>query len=88
MLETDAQEVCRQLNASNIPNTTLLGRIYDDVWAKLSLQLAWKVVHVNRRGNNVAHILAAYACSLEQDEFYFSTPSMIQASIVADLCTT
>ena len=33
VLETDAQEVCRQLNASNIPNTTLLGRIYDDVWA-------------------------------------------------------
>ena len=88
ILETDALEVKRQLLEDVVSNTSVLGRIYDDLRLHLRQHGTWMVSHVGRRGNMVAHSLASHACSLDQDEFYFSSPSFLQAAIAAELCIT
>ncbi|XP_024195745.1 uncharacterized protein LOC112198880 [Rosa chinensis] len=87
ILETDALAVQMLLAATVDSNTTVLGWIYDDLILLLGLETFVKVTHVGRLGNNVAHQLAAHACSLQQDCFYFSTPSFLLAAIVAKLCS-
>ncbi|PRQ42997.1 hypothetical protein RchiOBHm_Chr3g0463671 [Rosa chinensis] len=86
MLETDAMEVQRQVSAYDAVNTSLLGRIYEDVRLLLETQNVLHVSHIGRHGNMVAHLLARHACSLTENEFYFSVPDVLQAVIAADIC--
>ncbi|XP_050386981.1 uncharacterized protein LOC126803234 [Argentina anserina] len=86
IIETDAMEVKRQLDAANMPNTSTLGRMYEDLCEKMAEGGTWKVTYANRRINTAAHLLAAHACSWEQEKFYFSVPDIIQAAIAADYC--
>lgn len=68
-------------------NTSVFRRAYEDVLSTLPLQDQISVVHVSQKGNVAAHTLfATYACSLEQEEFYFSTPLVLQAAIAAEPC--
>ena len=75
ILETDALEVKRQLELLNTPNTSRLGRLYDDLAFKLANEGVWRVCHIGRKGNTAAHAMGAYGVHLLQDEFYFSVPS-------------
>ncbi|XP_024160406.1 uncharacterized protein LOC112167596 [Rosa chinensis] len=87
ILETDAMKVQRQLSSEVSANTSLLGRLYDDVMALGAAQGVLHVSHVGRQGNMVAHVLANHACSLRQAGFFFSVPVLLQAAIAADVCT-
>ncbi|XP_061999334.1 uncharacterized protein LOC133716674 [Rosa rugosa] len=86
ILETDALAVQGQLSAAIGTNNSVLGRIYDDLVIMLASQPSVSVAHVGRLGNTVAHCLAAHACGLQQDCFYFSTPSFLLAAVAAELC--
>ncbi|XP_062028451.1 uncharacterized protein LOC133744339 [Rosa rugosa] len=86
VLETDASEVKRQLTQHISSNTSVLGRIYDDVGNFLETLMGISVSYVGRKGNLVAHTLAAHACTLRQDSFYFSTPAFLQSAIAAEFC--
>ena len=86
ILETDALEVKRQLDCFDSSNTSVLGRLYDDLKFHIRDQGLWKVSHTHRLGNIAAHSLAAHACSLLRDEFYFSTPSFLAAVVTAEQC--
>ncbi|PRQ38773.1 putative ribonuclease H-like domain, reverse transcriptase zinc-binding domain-containing protein [Rosa chinensis] len=85
ILETDAMELQRQLNSLSTTNTFVLGRLYDDLNLMLEDLGNVRVVHVNRRANMVAHLMAAHGNALVQDSFYFSTPSFFMAAVAADL---
>ncbi|XP_024193576.1 uncharacterized protein LOC112197206 [Rosa chinensis] len=84
ILETDALEVQRQLPMNGVANTSVLGRIFDDVVLLLESQSILGVKHIGRSGNTVAHQMAMYACSLRQEQFFFSAPSFLLAAIAAD----
>ncbi|XP_024177825.1 uncharacterized protein LOC112183708 [Rosa chinensis] len=87
ILETDALEVQHQLPRCALANLSLLGRIYDDVGILLKSHNVVQVLHVDRQGNGVAHVLATYGHSLRQNAFYFSVPDFLQAVIATELCT-
>ncbi|KAL6140762.1 hypothetical protein ACLB2K_059056 [Fragaria x ananassa] len=59
ILETDAQMVQRQLEEAGSPNTSHLGRIYEDLWRKLELAGSWKICYTRRDRNDAAHSMAA-----------------------------
>ena len=86
ILEMDALEVKRQLLLTEVPNNASLGRLYEDVQVSMQQQGVWSLSHIGRSGNSVAHTMAAYACSLVHDEFYFASPSFIQAAVIAEFC--
>ncbi|KAL6188814.1 hypothetical protein ACLB2K_040205 [Fragaria x ananassa] len=87
-VETNAREVCRQLSEDSMPNTSVLGRLFEDVWVRMKEDGVWHVNYGSHKANIVAHILAAHACSLPQAEFYFSVPSFMQAAVAAELCNS
>ncbi|XP_062028303.1 uncharacterized protein LOC133744174 [Rosa rugosa] len=84
ILETDAMELQRQLSSLSTTNTSVLGQLYDDLSLMLDGLGNVRVVHVNRRANMVAHLMAAHGNALVQDNFYFFTPSFLMAAIAAD----
>lgn len=48
-----------------MPNTFALGRIFEDMWARMKEHGNWKEAYANRKGGMAAHLLAAHACPLE-----------------------
>ncbi|XP_024196456.1 uncharacterized protein LOC112199714 [Rosa chinensis] len=71
VLEKDALVVQRQLVSCNGNNTSLLGRLYDDLTESLAVHTDIAVTSMGRQANKVAHSLAAHACSENQDFFLF-----------------
>ncbi|XP_024171737.1 uncharacterized protein LOC112177710 [Rosa chinensis] len=59
IIETDSILVQQQLVSKNGPNTSVLGRIYDDLGVLLAADPNMQVVHTNRTANKVAHLVAA-----------------------------
>ncbi|XP_062007626.1 uncharacterized protein LOC133724796 [Rosa rugosa] len=85
ILETDAQEVQRQLTAQVSNNSSALGRLYEDLSLMLASHNSLQVNYVSRKANVVAHMLAAHGSSMMQDCFYFSVPSFLAAAIAAEV---
>ncbi|KAM5553802.1 hypothetical protein ABKV19_025832 [Rosa sericea] len=84
VLETDAQEVQRQIGQASI-NTSALGRIYEDLSLLVENHINLRVVHVDRKANSIAHSLAALGSRLEADCFYFSAPNFLMAALAAEV---
>ncbi|XP_062007579.1 uncharacterized protein LOC133724753 [Rosa rugosa] len=67
-----------------VNNSSLLGRIYDDLNEDLELIPCMRIMHVRREANSATHLLAAHAIANGQDFFFSSVPSFIQNVIAAD----
>ncbi|XP_062016503.1 uncharacterized protein LOC133732905 [Rosa rugosa] len=85
LLETDAQEVQRQLVSQASLNTSALGRLYEDLNLLLGSHNNLKVSYVSRKANVIAHMLAAHGSNLVQDCFYVSMPSFLAAAVAAEI---
>lgn len=77
IVETDAQMVQLQLRQLDSPNSSILGRIYDDMKVLLEDHSNVKVVYMHRSANKAAHLMAAHACAQAQEFFYFSSPFLL-----------
>ncbi|XP_024164256.1 uncharacterized protein LOC112171284 [Rosa chinensis] len=87
VVETDSTKVQRQLTTAAMPNTSTLGRVYDDLLMLLESQPNVTIVHARRDANKVAHLLASQASSFSQVCFYSFPPQFLLAAVAADLCS-
>ncbi|XP_062005649.1 uncharacterized protein LOC133722798 [Rosa rugosa] len=85
IVETDSQLVYRQLLSREGSNLSILGRVYDDMEYILDAYANLCVVHTKRSANRVAHLMAAHTRTLPMETFYFSSPSFLQAALVAEV---
>jgi ribonuclease HI len=85
VIEGDSLEVINALSHS----TDYWGRyrhLVDDAKLLLNRACQWKATHVKRTGNEVAHRLAKYALTCNEELiWHFECPSCIQDVIVSDL---
>ncbi|XP_062019515.1 uncharacterized protein LOC133736097 [Rosa rugosa] len=84
IFETDCLVVQQQLAHRDVQNTSMLGRLYDDVNAELQIMTSSRLVYTRREANKDAHTLAAYAAAQDQNFFFSSSPSFIQYVIDAE----
>ncbi|KAM5550535.1 hypothetical protein ABKV19_027609 [Rosa sericea] len=84
LFETDSMLVQRQVSGHGSLNTSVLGRIYDDLGEMLASTPNVRISYTKRGANTVAHLLADYAKSLQQETFFFSAPIFLQAALAAD----
>ncbi|XP_061999168.1 uncharacterized protein LOC133716477 [Rosa rugosa] len=83
-LETDCQIMQRQLSMRVGINTSVLGRLYEDLGLVLESQSNMQLIHINRSANKVAHLMATRACTELHEFFYFSSPSFLLAALAAE----
>ncbi|XP_061993271.1 uncharacterized protein LOC133711122 [Rosa rugosa] len=84
LLETDSLLVQRQVSAQTTSNTSVLGRLYDDIGEMMDLFPNVRINHTRRGANLVAHLLADHAKSLQQETFFFSALTFLQAAIASN----
>ncbi|XP_062028675.1 uncharacterized protein LOC133744609 [Rosa rugosa] len=84
ILETDSSLVQRQVASRATRNTSLLGRIYDDIVEALRFYPNVSILHTRREANLVAHLIADHAKSLQYESFFFSTPTFLMAAVAAE----
>ncbi|XP_062010699.1 uncharacterized protein LOC133727086 [Rosa rugosa] len=84
ILETDSSLVQRQVSSRATRNTSLLGRIYDDIVEALRFYPNVSILHTMREANLVAHLIADHAKSLQYESFFFSTPTFLMAAVAAE----
>ncbi|XP_024162452.1 uncharacterized protein LOC112169623 [Rosa chinensis] len=84
IFETDCLVLQQQLTQARTPNTSFLGRLYEDIGDDLSLMVSSRIVHVRREANKAAHALADYASAQDQNFFFLSVPSFIHTVIGAE----
>ncbi|XP_062014320.1 uncharacterized protein LOC133730820 [Rosa rugosa] len=84
MIETDSLLVQQQLVSHVGVNTSVLGRLYEDLGVTLAVNPNLQVVHTKRSANKMAHLMAASCSSIPNEVFYFSAPSFLQAALAAE----
>ncbi|XP_024190496.1 uncharacterized protein LOC112194497 [Rosa chinensis] len=84
IIETDSQVVQRQVSLSSEANSSMIGRVYEDIVALLSSSPNLKITHTKREANQVAHRLATHATTLQQANFFYSPPSFLMAALAVD----
>ncbi|XP_024200160.1 uncharacterized protein LOC112203423 [Rosa chinensis] len=87
VIETDSLLVKQQAAINSSSNTSLLGRLYDDISEVLRSIPNVQIIHTRREANQVAHLLADHAKSLYREAFYVSAPSFLAAALAADAIT-
>jgi hypothetical protein len=84
-LEGDALEITNSLNNTK-DNVGKFGNFIMDARATLREFRSWAVVHVKREGNRVAHNLAKFAISSEQNKVWFdSYPTCLSGLVNSEL---
>ncbi|KAM5569327.1 hypothetical protein ABKV19_016712 [Rosa sericea] len=84
IIETNSQLVQRQLAMSSNTNSSLLGRLYDDMSSILESYPNLRITHARLYVNKVAHLMAQHARSSTSECFYLSTPPFLTAAIAAE----
>ncbi|XP_062018153.1 uncharacterized protein LOC133734539 [Rosa rugosa] len=88
ILETDSLVVQQHLTTAGDANSSLLGRVYEDLLVQLADLPNVRITHVNRKGNMAAHLVAAQASTLGVSMDFNHVPSFLTAVIAAELCTS
>ncbi|XP_024196065.1 uncharacterized protein LOC112199256 [Rosa chinensis] len=84
IIETDSQVVQQQVSLSSVVNSSVIGRVYEDIIELFSHSPNMKIIHTKREANQVAHRLVAHATTLPQASTFFSPPSFLMAALAAD----
>jgi hypothetical protein len=84
-LEGDAREIILALGSSAEADS-IYGNMVSETRQMLESFPSWRVSHVRREGNTVAHLLAKFAFSLQSQHVWLnSCPSMLVNAVNADL---
>ncbi|XP_062021026.1 uncharacterized protein LOC133737505 [Rosa rugosa] len=83
IFETDCLVLQQNLSRRD-RNTSLLGRVYDDIADDMELIPCSRILHVRREANVAAHLLAAHASATEQDFLLSSIPPFLHNVIAAE----